>query len=67
MGEVGVRGYLCMGIGSILGDELSPKDWSNSKLFGDLGIRGGDELVIPDRPSEAVRKSIVLESFFTVN
>ena len=36
MGEVEVRRNLCMGIGSILGDELSPKDWSNSKLFGDL-------------------------------
>ena len=30
MGEFGVRRNLCMGIESILGDELSPKDWSNA-------------------------------------
>ena len=37
--------------------ELSPKNWSNSNLFGSLKICGGDGWVEPDRPSEAVTMS----------
>lgn len=46
---------------------LPSKVLSNSNLFGDVGICGGDDWVVPARPSEAVRKSSVLESFFTVS
>ena len=46
---------------------LLSKVLSNSNLFGDVGICGGDDWVVPVRPPEAVRKSSVLESFSTVS